>query len=101
MKNQSEERRHEIEGMLAELDRTGESIAAYARRRGVATWALYQARRRRRRDAEPARLVSVELEESDAGQQEVELVVGDVTVRLPRRFDEAALVRLVRTLRAC
>ena len=86
--------------MLAELDRTGETIAAYARRRGVATWSLYKARRRQR-SAAPAELVSVEVGEPLARQASLELVVGEVVVRVPRGFDEEELSRLVRTLRAC
>ena len=100
MTRQREKRRHEIEEMLAELDRTGETIAAYARRRGVATWGLYKARRRQR-SAAPAKLVSVEVGEPLARQASLELVVGDVVVRVPSGFDEDELSRLVRTLRAC
>ena len=86
--------------MLAELDQTGESIAAFARRRGVPTWALYQARRKQRKDG-PAKLVAVEVAEAITVDHDFELVVDDVTLRISSAFDEAALTRLIRTLRAC
>jgi lambda repressor-like predicted transcriptional regulator len=100
MSKQSKERQQGIREMLAELERTGESIAAFARRRGVATWALYQARRKQRK-VESAKVVAVEVTEPASVDHDFELVVDEVTLRIPAAFDEATLTRLIRTLRAC
>lgn len=95
----TEEERREL---LAEHEASGLSLWAFARAVGVSYTTLAAWRRRGLGTAtgqERIRLLPVEVDPSgDAG---VEVVVGDVVLRLSAGFDESVLVRAVRALRAC
>lgn len=104
----------DLDVALEELERSGQSTAAFARERGVAAWKLYEGlrRRRKRRLAEPrgdgssgeaaAAFVPVRLTSQDPSGSlfEVELRSGRV-LRVPASYEETALLRLVRTLESC
>ncbi len=86
--------------LLEEQKRSGMSVAAFARERGVPVWRLYQAgkvRRRRRR----AEFIEVAVSrEPKAAPLEI-VVPGDLRVRVPRDFDEPTLRRLLAALTSC
>ena len=95
-------------GLLAERDRSGMSLAAFARARGInrntLLWWRYELRRRGHGDISGGlREVCVVDGERPAGVGaddgfEVKLSTGDV-VYAPRDFDESALARLLAVLR--
>ena len=88
----------ERESLLAACAQSGLSVKAFAESAGVPyTTLVYW---KRRWPAEPvARFVPVEIEQRETAR--IEMVVGDVVVRVTHDFDEAHLVRVVRALRAC
>ena len=82
--------------MLTALARSGESLAAFAKREGLSAERLYRWRARLRE----ATFVEV-VHESSVGGCVIELVVGgDRVVRVPSGFDEATLRRLLAVLEA-
>lgn len=103
-----------LEVALDDLERSGLSTAAFARERGVAAWKLYEGQRRRRKqrlaerrgvaapgDAAPTFVpVPLAARAPSGSIFEVELRCGRV-LRVPAGFEEAALLRLVRTLETC
>lgn len=96
--------RDELPALLTELEASGESVAEFARRRGIATWKLYTARRKssggRRKGIQPD-LVPVRVVESvQARPLELALASGHV-LRVPPGFDETELRRLLGVLAAC
>jgi transposase len=91
----SEEERREL---LAACAQSGMSLWAFARESGVPYTTLAYWRRRAVTAATP-RLVPVEIERREDAH--VDVIVGDVVVRVGPDFDDALLVRVVRTLRAC
>jgi len=104
MRRQTTDREREIAAKLAELERSGETVAAFARRHGLSAWTVYDWRRKhggaRRRRQPRAEVVSVEVVPSE--QTGVfEVVVGDLLVRVPLGFDDDELLRLVRVVRSC
>lgn len=93
----------EIPGFLAELAKSGESLASFARLRGLSTWKLYKARRKSvaRKSAAPvfervrivgAPVVSscIELEHSSGHR-----------LRVPTGFDDVTLRRVLGVLESC
>jgi transposase-like protein len=66
---------------LAELARTGESIAGFARRRGVSGERVRYWRRRLADGAPPA-FVAVPVASASAGPPQIEIVAGSVTLRV-------------------
>ena len=84
-------------GFLAAHAESGLSLKAFAAAAGVPYTTL--AYWRQRGDARP-RLVPVEVERAP-GAGGVEVVVGDVVIRVPADADDALLVRVVRALRTC
>ena len=111
MSKRTREREREIRGVLAELERSGESVQEFARRRGMSAWTIYEWRRRHRRGRVATKraiavndqgfvAVSVKRPELRAGGFEV-TVSGSTVVRVPTGFDDAELLRLVRVLRSC
>lgn len=95
----------EIPGLLAELGASGESLAAFARERGLSTWKLYKARRMLE-CAEGAAAVFERVRVVGTGEApappsiEVEHSCGH-RLRVPVGFDAATLRRLVEVLESC
>ena len=90
----SEVERRELLAVHAD---SGMSLWAFARESGVAYTTLVHWKKRG--TASPPRLVPVEIERG--GDARVEVIVGDVVVRVGAEFDDAHLVRVVRALSAC
>lgn len=90
--------------LLAEQERSGLTIAAFSRERGITAQRLYEARRRKRGQArgrrQPFAAVTVVEDRAPLLAFEVELASGR-RLRIPPGFDEADLVRLVTALEAC
>jgi len=106
--------------LIAEQERSGQTVRAFAEERGLSAWSLYGwrsrlgrgrgatgrgSRRRRRPPAEAEQaLVAVDVtgasrpaaEEADAFELELE---GGVRVRVPRGFDGEELARLLSAVR--
>jgi hypothetical protein len=82
---------------MAAFRKSGGSLKAFAEAAGVpySTLAYW---RQRGEVADPPRFVPVEVAR---GGGPLEVVVGAVVVRVAPDFDEAHLVRVVRSLRAC
>jgi len=94
-------REAEIRKVLSELAKSGDTVQAFARRRGMSAWTLYDWRRRfgsARRKARQAEFVAVEVDDRPSSSTPFEIKVGDVVVRVPANFNDADLVRLVRAL---
>lgn len=103
--------------LLAELERSGESVAAFARRRQLSAWRLYEARRRLRQGmslrpdggarvrpaspSTPARFAAVRVGDSRRVVDGFEVAVGAMSVAVPPGFDAGELARLLRVLSAC
>jgi len=106
--------------LIAEQERSGQSVREFAQEKGVSAWSLYgwrsrlgvasgrkcSGRRTARRHDVPAeaQLVAVDVVGSgsggDAGALPLfEVEIGDALVRVPRDFDAEELVRLVSVLR--
>lgn len=86
---------------LADVERRGESDVAFERRTGVPASRLRWWRKRLVADGpSPMALLPVEVVDRREGETAApfELVVADHVVRVPPRFDEAGLRRLVRVL---
>lgn len=103
--------------LIAEQERSGSSVREFATAKGISAWSLYGWRSRlgvagggargrtgRRRDAEEAELVAVDVVDGGRGvaASEPQLLIefGDVRVRVPQGFDADEVARLVRVLRA-
>ena len=81
--------------LLAAHAQSGVSTWAFARESGVPYTTLLHWKKR-----EPAAcFVPVEIERR--GDSTIDVIVGDVVVRVGADFDDSLLVRVVRTLRAC
>jgi hypothetical protein len=109
-------RREEISELLAELEHTGEGIASLCRRRGLAPWRLYEARRRAKRSAKagseakraglaPVRVMDAERTASREGARSAPplrvVLEGMATIEVVRDFDAATLRRVLEVLRSC
>lgn len=99
--------KEELPALLAEIERSGESVAALARRRGLSTWKLYRSRgasagsRPRQHRSKPAELVPVRVV-PPVGAAPLELALaGCHVLRIPAGFDEAELRRLLGVLAGC
>jgi transposase-like protein len=86
----------EAQAALAELERTGESDVAFARRRGVSTQRLRYWRKRVETARRPAFVPVRVAETSDAG--EIAIRVGGVSVCVREDFDIEQLTRIVEAL---
>lgn len=104
--------------LIAEQERSGRSVRAFAEEKGVSAWSLYGWRSRlgvaggrgrgrtaRRRDGDEAELVAVDVVGGGARsvtgpEPHLWIEVGDVRVRVSRGFDADEVARLVRVLRA-
>lgn len=83
--------------LLAAFRRSGVSLKAFAEAAGV-PYSTMVYWRQRGEVADPLQFVPVEV--APAGTP-LEVVVGGVVVRVGADFDEAHLLRVVRSLRAC
>lgn len=102
-------REQEIRDLLVELARSKLSIAEFARQRGIAAWKLYTWRQKfespsqtkpiRKRRA--ARADLVEIAHPTTTAKVIELVIGDITMRVPFGFDADELARLIGAIRPC
>lgn len=95
------DRRGQMERLLALREREGLTYAEAARRgrvsRGTLAWCSW--RLRQERMSEDGGFVEVELvEDSPAGDSGLEVLVGGHRVRVARDFDERTLLRLLRSL---
>lgn len=100
-------RRREMEALLAEQEKSGLSVARFARERGISAWSLYEWRRRLRKEGgrgarRSQRFVQVRVVGEPAGPSTiaVELPAG-ARVHVPRGFDEDELRRLLGVLESC
>ena len=96
--------RAEVDDILARLDQSGLTAAAFSRREGLNLTTLYSWLRRRRDESKKstANFIAIDLpERSNDDRIEVVLTSGH-TLRIPNAFDEQAVCRLVGALsRAC
>ena len=95
--------RSEIPGLLADLDASGLSIAAFARSRLLNPQNLYLANRKRKAQAGPHPVFDrVRIRGGVEDRQAFELCLhGGCRVRIPSDFEAASLRRLLEVLRAC
>jgi hypothetical protein len=108
MSKTTAEREKQIRDLLSELERSGESVKAFAKRQGVSAWTIYQWRRRygsrpagHKRPTKSG-FIAVKVPDKANSAVSFEVVVGGATtLRVPMGFDEAELTRLIRVLRAC
>jgi hypothetical protein len=94
----------EIDSLLLELEESGETVVAFANRRGVSAQTVYGWKKRRKPPGDQRskrELVRVMVAGSEpATSIAYELVLdGFGTIRVPSGFDEGDLVRLLRALR--
>ena len=107
MAKYSKEREHEVRTKVAELEKSGESVAAFARRHGVSAWTVYTWRKRfgsgrvQQSKTSSSKLVPVEVVDTDSGHTPIEIVIRDVSIRVTTGFDERDLTRLLRVIRSC
>jgi len=93
----------EIPALLTELSASGQSVAAFARSRGLKPHNLYVARRRNRdKSAPPLRFDPVQIVGGDmpASAFRLELTNG-TRLWVPADFESSAVRRLVELLTAC
>jgi len=99
-------RSREMRRLLARHERSGLTLSEFARREGMVAATLYWWRRRLR-DAEigvPAPVSFTEVSAvmaKDVGRGFEVVLDGGTTVRVPERFEPAALRMLVEALRGC
>ena len=116
MAKRTKQREESIRQLLAELESSGQSVAAFARRREVSAWTLYDWRRRfgsagakpksqpgRRRSGGHDRpsLVAVKVTDPRQDESVFEVTVGTIRVTVPLGFDEVELARLLKVVAAC
>jgi hypothetical protein len=87
----------EARAALAELVRSGESASAFARSRGFSTQRIAYWRKRLGGASTPA-FVSVAMPPVSALRAPIEIVVGDVIVRVREEADVEQLARIVEAL---
>jgi hypothetical protein len=98
----------DLDAALDEIERSGATVAGFARERGFPLWKLYERLRRRRQvrstgevPAE-AEFIPVRLSAAPGTSSPFELVLAcGRTLRIPCAFEEPALQRLVRALESC
>ncbi|MEZ6014596.1 MAG: hypothetical protein R3F49_05740 [Planctomycetota bacterium] len=100
----------EARAILPELEASGLSIQAFARERGLQTWALYKVARDARTVARPKRSSLAEVlvvpppqrHRGSASSTTLEVTLSSgLAVRVPREFDDVTLRRLLGVLRSC
>ena len=93
--------RREIPGLLKELEASGESLAAFARTRGVRSWKLYKARRKLRPSKPEVELVPVRVVDEPRAEAIGLVLAFGHRLEIPRNFDETLLRRLLEVLASC
>lgn len=101
---QEEQRR----SVLSDLERSGQSVAAFARERGLSPWTLYKWRRdsaggaTRLIAAPEPDFVQVTVRPAEAPRSALQLELeGGLRVNVPAGFDEGELRRLLEVLTSC
>ena len=91
----------EARGMLTELKESGDSMAAFAARRGVSTQRLSYWAKRLRNGVGETTFVPVEIPGRAAATEAftIEVCAGDLVVRIREDADAGTLQRVVDTLR--
>ena len=90
--------------LLAAQERSGLTIAAFARKRGIAPWRLYAARRSARVEGERARDRFAAVTVIDSGPLAAGFEIdfpGGRRLFIPRGFDADELARVVAVLSEC
>ena len=100
-----EEKRRRWEGILAEQEGSGLSIAAFCRERGLNVHTFHYWKKRLRPKASDAATPNtsfqeLELAAASPSSHHLEIIVGDVTVRVPPAFAEEDLRRVLSILAA-
>ena len=99
----------EIRGHLASIERGDRTVAEVARELGVAAWTIYSWKRRfaagrsgRKRSVRAVdhKAELIEIEQPSASEL-IEIVIGPMTIRVPRAFDPIELQRVLGVARAC
>lgn len=99
-----------IRQILAELSTSGESVAAFARQRGLSAWTLYDWRRKYGTTGEPEprgpvrqapSLARVRLKDASRDAGDFEVRVGAVAISVPYGFDDRELLRLLTVVKSC
>jgi hypothetical protein len=93
----------EVPSLLAEIAKSKQSIAGFARSHGIAPWKLYEARRKRRtKAAPPISFDPVRVVDPSVTPLLVELNhASGHRLLVPAGFDPATLRSLLEVLRAC
>lgn len=89
--------------MLGQVERSGETVAAFARRTGIPAHRILRWRRRLRETetaGRAAQFVPVRVMAEARAEGAIEVVIAGRTVRVPAEFDEVALVRVLRAVLA-
>ncbi|MCB2157061.1 hypothetical protein KQI84_19460 [bacterium] len=100
-----EEKRRRWEGILVEQEGSGLSVAAFCRERGVNVQTFHYWKKRLRPKVREGALPNrsfqeLELVEPAPSGHHLEIIVGDVTVRVPPAFAEEDLRRVLSILAA-
>lgn len=93
--------RGEVPALLQELEASGESLAAFARSRGLRSWKLYKARRKLRPAKRGVELVPVRVVDEPRAEAIGLVLACGHRLEIPRNFDEALLRRLLGVLASC
>jgi hypothetical protein len=107
MRRRSERRQEQIRALVAEQEASGLTVAAFARKRAVSAWALYDWKRRTRHRADPRpeeRVGFVQVKVADPPRGVPTLWVelsGGLRVHVPAGFDAGELRRLIEVLSPC
>jgi len=96
----------EVPGLLRELEASGQSLAAFAKTRGLRSWKLYKARQRLRGSGSRRRrsldLVPVTVVEPVVRSAPIDLVLASGhRLVLTHDFDEVLLRRLLGVMASC
>lgn len=86
--------------LIAHQEKSGLSVAAYAREHDLPSWKLYDARRAIRKRA--PEFIEVDVDPVEVADAPLEIVFPrDLRVRVPQDFDADSLRRLVGVLSSC
>ena len=109
MPKYSPERIKEIRAHLVEIEDQGISVADFAHEHGVSPCTVYYWRKRfgdGHRHVQPSRAPTndrtefIEVERPAFGSQ-LEIILDEVTIRVPASFDASALERVLEVLKTC
>ncbi|MFO1052227.1 MAG: helix-turn-helix domain-containing protein [Planctomycetota bacterium] len=94
----------EIRRLLSELERSGQSVRAFARELGLSAWTIYGWRKRFRftSDVEHGPQVDlVEVQTIVPLGTTIEIAFADATIRVPPGFADEDLKRVILAMRSC